>query len=276
MNLARHRLTSARRALHYARHTYEEGDSGPGGCEEAIVIPYRVANVTDNDSHIVSPDFWNNPACSLGQYQSGSNNLLIALGTTNPYIGGPGAGVVQCTRSIISWDLSGIPSNAVIKSARCHIRINSQWGARLMNGDDYVIVPHGVKIYRCKRSINQRYASWCHYDESNEWSSVGCGLWDDLDENDVDVNVFNEFTLEVYPYFPYTLEIYFKELVQDAVSNRSGALETIWIRDNDLDPTPPDNLYLGGENNGITFFSTSADAPHHMPVPTLVINYCTP
>jgi hypothetical protein len=266
MSRARHRLTASKQALHHARHTYQ--DDGGGGGDEIIV-----ETTGDKDSYLINESA--GYQCSVGNINYYHQSWLIHLGCSNPWL--DSMDPLMTGRPVIGWDLDNIPSNAIIKSAVCRMTINHQWGAA-NNGGNHVIIPYNVKIYRCKRvglnRIDQTFASWCHFDNQNEWSTSGAGVWDNMDGDDVDLDLYTEFLLGEYNSFPYALDLDFQELVQDAVSNRNGELETFWIRDNDLDETFAVDPHLGGENNSVSFYSS--DHNHEQYRPKIIINYYVP
>jgi len=272
MSLARHRLTSSKIALHHARHTYQDETGGESGGHEIIVYPKGTYDDEyDGDSCLISPSgqltsCGYSPCCDQGEEMPWHSDVTFACGAApdgnlNEYNYRQ-----QQYRPVMRFDISQIPSNATIKSARLYITILSQIGASC-NGSDDVIVEHTVNINRCRKDVDARYASWCHYDDSNEWTAPGADS-----ASDHWLGNSAQFQAMVYPEFPYHQSIDFDDIVQTAVSYQQGDLNTVWNRDADKNPTECTNLYLGGDNNKIYIASGQYTAPESYR-PYLVINW---
>ena len=286
MSRARHRLTASKQALHHARHTYQDDGGDGGGCIEVIARP-TTSSGTYADVYIHSPNADGFPDTCNSPYWGQANNLysltVMRLGARTFNIGTTTDQIIA-HRILMAFDLNSntsgdveIPSNAIIKSAVLHVHMLQQQGATTQ-GSDQVIVPHNVKIYRSKRNFSYQFVTWCSYGHELAWSSLGAGLWDNMDENDVDLNLYAEspcgFECIDYNGGDVWQTIYLQPLVQDAVSNRNGKLYTLWVRDNDLTPTYAQDLYSGGDNNRTLW--TTMETPTDDKRPYLVINYCVP
>jgi len=253
MSSARHKLTSSQN-LHHVRKSYQD-ETGPTG--ENIYWPIGRGTdgiVEDGDSYLISPNDFGEPECQIGVKTDWHDDQILKLGS---------AGNIQqwnyqmqANRPIITWDLSElVGQNLKIKSAICHIYAYYQLGAN-WNGPN-VIVPHGAKVYSSAIHWDQQYASWCHYDEDSAWSSLGGGSWDNMDYNDVwtGANQTAEFECPDINGIATWFEIDFTSMVQTALGCANGYLNTLWVRDNDLTPTPIGDLQSGGDNNMIAFIS---------------------
>lgn len=67
-------------------------------------------------------------------------------------------------RFLIKWDLSSIPSNAIVSSAVLSIYVNS----------DYSNNARTLSAYRVLRVWTEAGVTWNKYDGSNDWGTAGC------------------------------------------------------------------------------------------------------
>jgi len=282
MSRARHRLTASRQALHHARCTYKDDGGAGGGGGEVIIRPNGSGgggggSGTDGDSYLVSEygvldveDY-----CDVGQQTGWHDSVILWCGSA------PDSNInvlnykMQRYRPVMRFNLGGIPAGALIKNAVLHITILGQLGASCFGGSD-VVIPHTTNIYRCKRDVDARYATLCHYDSSNEWGSPGGGQWNAMNAADVDTSTKASFNQVDYRNegFPYFETIDFTDLVQVAISCDSFDLNTLWVRDEDQTATTCQNLGEGGDNNRIMFASGQNWVDQYDPY--LVVNYIHP
>ena len=79
----------------------------------------------------------------------------------------------QRRRTLIKFDISSIPSNAIVSSAKLYLRINLN---RSSNARDF-------KMYRVLRDWVESEMTWNDWSTGNAWTTGGCGS----DGNDADL-----------------------------------------------------------------------------------------
>ncbi len=274
MSRARHRITSSSINLHHVRHTYQDETGGPSG--DNIYWPIgrgTDGSAVDGDSYLISPNSQDQPACQVGveTYWHDSDSLKLGAGGGLEQLNYQ----MQANRPIISWDLTELYGKDLkIKSAICHIYASTQIGAQW--GGSGVIAPHGAKVYSGPVAWDQKYASWCHYDNNSEWTSLGGGSWDSMDWHDMWTgdDQTAEFECPDINGIPTWFEIDFTSMVDSTLECSNGRLNTLWVRDNDLTPTPIGDLYSGGNNNLITFASGQHNDSNLHPYLVIDAVYC--
>lgn len=102
-----------------------------------------------------------------------SANATTNYGTAITVEVGERAVVTSTARTLIKFDLSSIPSTAIINSAILSLWVKTDYSS---NARDF-------KVYRVLRDWVEAQVTWNIWKTSNNWTTVGCGS----DGNDADL-----------------------------------------------------------------------------------------
>lgn len=95
------------------------------------------------------------------------------------FIGDSGPGGER-TRSLLKFDLSSLPSSALITSATLSLFASSDFSSNART----------FRVYRVKRAWTETGATWNKWDASNNWSTAGGFHEDDTEQTDIGSRAF--------------------------------------------------------------------------------------
>ena len=96
-------------------------------------------------------------------------------GTDASFYGGEYNGGAQVARGLLKFDLSAIPSSAVVASATLSLWITT----------DYATNTRIYRIFRQKRAWTETGSTWNKYDGTNNWQTAGGFGADDCEQTDI-------------------------------------------------------------------------------------------
>lgn len=175
---------------------------------------------------------------SLNATKNYGSETYLSLGEINTVSG-------AIYRSLIKFDLSSIPTNAVVSSAVLSLYCTTD---RASNARTY-------RVFRTLRAWTEAGVTWNKYDGTNNWGAVGGFDATDCEQTDIGTRDFTATeTVNEYKDFPLTASAV--QAMIDGSFTNNGFL-----------------LKVDTENNDGYYFSSS-EAPSN--TPKLVITYDLP
>jgi len=280
--MSRHKLTSSRHALQAGKKTYQD-ETGVGG--QLIISPVLETGTADGDSYIYinvqgdGPPI-HNDSLGAGVATDWYDDAVFSVGSSSP----ENHSNYSVQHALLNFNLFSdgiLNANSQILSANLFLTVATQTGNKV-NGSIHMDRDL-VTMYRNKQTLTNvsdtRYAWWENYNQAGHgWGTDGAThTGSDIDTTVTDTfylqpNVNHNYTngegVEPWAVMERVGPFSVMNLVQDAVENRSGILNSIWIKENDTTRF----------KNTTRFFSTNSptDGEDGDQRPHIIIDYYNP